>query len=400
MFLCTAAYLPVSARNAAFFLYYRPNDTIFFSYVVPLCSGDAFQGIPIFRDTVLSSFHTGTAGTDTVLTWLVDSTPLPDFDIAGDTLLCAGQTGRIEVAGNYAAYNWSTGASSKSIDINTGGWYTVRATSSLGCTGVDSVQVKIIQMQLELETGDPTCYGLTDGFAEVLSAGSQSPAPHVYQLNTSGIQTSSLFENLGAGQFQMKAIDAAGCSDSLFFQLSDPAPFAIDIGPDRLLSLGDVAQLTVSGTTPIVRYQWRPTALLDCDTCAMPLVLRPVTTAVFLEAEDANGCTATDTLQLFFDNAIALYVPNAFSPNGDGRHDQLAVSAGSSVIQLEYFRIFDRWGSLVFERRSVPGAPVIILWDGTSGGKTVPSGAYIWVASVRLEDQQSAVRKGTISLIF
>lgn len=198
-----------------------------------------------------------------------------------------------------------------------------------------------------------------------------------------GRRVSPLFEHLNAGQCQLLVVDAAGCSDSLDIQLTAPAPFEVDIGPDVFITAGGVYQLSATATAPVAKYQWQP-----------------ANTAIILKATDTTGCTGADTLQLSYDNTIALYVPNAFTPNNDGLHDHLAVSTSPGILEIEYFRVFDRWGNLIFEYLAFPAAPLTDLWDGSYGGKRLAPDTFVWTASLRLTNRSTAVRSGALTLIF
>ena len=77
---------------------------------------------------------------------------------------------------------------------------------------------------------------------------------------------------------------------------------------------------------------------------------------------DIDGCLATDNLVITIKDATALYIPNAFTPNGDGNNDEFAIYGGVSVKEIKLLRIFDRYGELVHEKHSF--APNTAAWDG------------------------------------
>jgi gliding motility-associated-like protein len=109
---------------------------------------------------------------------------------------------------------------------------------------------------------------------------------------------------------------------------------------------------------------------------------------------DANGCTATDTVVVKSrDCLVGLYVPTAFTPDGNGKNDLLRpLSYGP--IKLQYFAVFNRWGQQVFETRT-PWTG----WDGRLGAQPAPAGVYVWICQYEGADGKPAMQKGTAVLV-
>ena len=374
------------------------NDTLYLSYFVSLCSGDNFQGQPVSGDTVLTGFVPGATGTDTAFTWIVDVVALPDVQLQADSFFCTGDTGMISVIGTYAGYAWSNGATGKSILVDQAGVYSVTVTSSLGCTGVAGSDIRQAEIQLAVQHQHPACAGFSDGSIEIIALGDDSPPPHQFLLNGQPAP-GPVFDNLPEGDYKIVVTDAAGCADSLTLILQDPPPFEVDLGPDITLSVGSVQPLMAQASQPIAQYDWGGNVPLDCDSCATPVPQPDRSGIVVLEAYDQTGCMATDTLRIFFNTSIPLYVPNVFSPNGDGNNDFLMLSAGPGILSLETFQIFDRWGGQVYSQDNIPAGPEVAGWDGSYQGDRLSPGVYTWLAQVRLADGSSLVRSGNITLL-
>jgi gliding motility-associated-like protein len=88
-----------------------------------------------------------------------------------------------------------------------------------------------------------------------------------------------------------------------------------------------------------------------------------------------------------------LYVPNAFTPNGDGRND-LFFPFPVGVKSLEYFQVYNRWGQLLFSTRALGEG-----WDGRNAGQDQPAGVYIWQLKAVMEGDVEVKRQGTVVLI-
>jgi len=114
-----------------------------------------------------------------------------------------------------------------------------------------------------------------------------------------------------------------------------------------------------------------------------------------LRTIDANGCESSQSVAVVKDSSCPQYVylPNAFTPNHDGRNDIFRpVFAGP---HSDYrFAVYDRWGRMMFESRD-PSAG----WDGTTGGKDQPGGVYVWMCAFKLYKQPERVTRGTVMLI-
>jgi len=111
-----------------------------------------------------------------------------------------------------------------------------------------------------------------------------------------------------------------------------------------------------------------------------------------------DGCTASDTVvvKLICDEA-KVRIPDAFTPNGDGRNDRFTVLGAISIVN--HLVIFDRWGAKVFEADHFYPAAVGAGWDGTVGGRPAPAGVYAYFAEMQCPTGGVFMRKGTVLLV-
>ncbi len=166
-----------------------------------------------------------------------------------------------------------------------------------------------------------------------------------------------------------------------------PKPLA-NAGPDRTKLAGRSVQLLASSDmVPDHRFEWTPSAFLNNPTILRPLADPPQTQSYSLKVTSSKGCTSTDLVVV---NVVdQLYVPNAFTPNGDGKNDRwtipnLDLADGAQV------QVFDRAGQPVFTSSSAN-----ISWNGTHRGIPLPAGVYIYL--IRFRD--GFVMKGQVSII-
>ena len=118
---------------------------------------------------------------------------------------------------------------------------------------------------------------------------------------------------------------------------------------------------------------------------------------VILYVEDEFGCKDTAAIKLFIDVPPAVYVPNSFTPNGDGLNDCFNIS--STGLKESTLRIFDRWGEQVFICTQ-RGGEISKGWDGNVHGSPAPEGSYTYLLDAHLENNEIAQYKGVLTLIY
>jgi gliding motility-associated-like protein len=173
-------------------------------------------------------------------------------------------------------------------------------------------------------------------------------------------------------------------------------PIQVTTSPvDTVVSAGQAVQLlAVSAGT---YYTWTPATGLD-----NPNIPNPVATAPAIDGASVTyqvttttdaGCTGEGYITITVFKGPDIYVPNAFTPNGDGRNETF-VPFPVGIKQLSYFRVFNRWGQLVFSTSTLNKG-----WDGTLAGIEQPNGVYVWVVEGTTMNNTKINKKGTVTLI-
>lgn len=183
------------------------------------------------------------------------------------------------------------------------------------------------------------------------------------------------------------AYDPCSQTTTTFTVTVNTSPVAVASGSTTILE-GEVAALSASGNGT---YRWSPATGLDCDTCKYPQASPQTTTTYCLEVTAANECSDTACVKVIF-NCGELFVPNAFSPNGDGQNETECVY--TSCIKTFYFAIFDRWGQEVFTTTDPDRC-----WDGTYKGKLLNTAVFTYYLEATFRTDEIITRKGNISLI-
>jgi gliding motility-associated-like protein len=179
-------------------------------------------------------------------------------------------------------------------------------------------------------------------------------------------------------------------------------PFAVSIVPrdtaiNRLTSV-QLAPVVTGGTA--MSYLWQPAPPLSCASCPAPVVFSlPYTTTFSLLAQNEAFCTDTAVAIVRSHSQAGIYVPTAFTPNGDGRNDVLYVMAGAEVARIKSFSVFNRWGQRVFTVQNVEANTPLHGWRGTVGGEKAPPETYVYYVEVEQGDGKRKAAKGTVVLI-
>ncbi|RYY99670.1 MAG: PKD domain-containing protein [Chitinophagaceae bacterium] len=278
--------------------------------------------------------------------------------------------------------------------------YKVTVTNAFGCASSDSVLVEVVQ-PLDLVVVPPSD-SLCRGDSVQLVAGgavsySWSPAAGLSCTDCASPwakpDVTTTYTVTGIGEF--------GCfttSKQVTIGVGDIP--TVNLGPDLLLPTGTVRPLVANVTGgPIVSWNWTPATNLSCANCPQPAMTVRDAITYIVEATTGFGCTATDTLNVktFCANTQA-FVPNAFSPDGDGINDVLMVR-GTGIVQVKYFRIFNRWGEVVFERANFAPNDPTYGWDGKVKGTVTPPDVYVYTAEVVCENGMTFTYKGNVSVL-
>jgi gliding motility-associated-like protein len=166
-------------------------------------------------------------------------------------------------------------------------------------------------------------------------------------------------------------------------------PFA---GNDTIIVKGESVYFIATGGT---KYTWTPSSGLSDTSIYNPIGSFPETGkyTYYLQVESAYGCIGNDTVSVEVVNQAGFYVPNAFTPNGDGINDVFRpISIGYK--ELNYFRVFNRWGEEVYF-----GTTLEVGWDGTYRNKQAEMGTYYWEASFTDRFGKKGFMKGDVTLV-
>lgn len=290
------------------------------------------------------------------------------------------------------AFTWNTIPSQNgAIALGLGtGTYNVMVEKAGACSATADFQITAPVVQIT-ETMEPiTCFQ-TGGRIRMAVVG----APRPIQYNwTPSVSTDSFANNLNAGVYRVRITDARGCTfdkEYTIQPLSKPILSIRSIAEANCdgRSLGNMAVSVAGGLGPYV-FSWSHNALAVTDSVAD---LIPGNYQAFVQ--DAQGCRDSVNAQIIQGGICdGIFLPNAFSPNGDGTNDQYGPLGNLLALSRYDLQVYNRYGQLIFHS-SKPQQK----WDGTFMGKPQPGGVYTWLCSYMYENRIRKNLKGSLLLV-
>jgi gliding motility-associated-like protein len=370
-------------------------------------NGATTQSISINQVGTYSVIVTDTSGCkDTTSgTVISDILPSPSANAGADTFLCEGGSlvlggnptttnATVQWAGDDAAHTaWlsSTTAFNPTVTIpddTTGAFTYIVTASNTQCNRMDTVTVFSYPNPVPvIDTTGKTvfCAGqnvqlaVEGTYAKYLwNTGSTAPFINISQ----------------TGSYFVTVTDSNGCTAvSSVTQVSNNSPPVFSIFPDTSINYGDSVMLSSNinlSAASIDSFTWYPQVNITCLTCTNPFVA-PKSNQIYGLTVFSDGCVVSDSLLIAVILPDNFFIPNVFSPNGDGNNDYFYIYSQAGVT-VYTFQVYDRWGEKVHDG-TYP-------WDGLYRGKPAPEGVYTYVLTLSVYgDQNLITRKGSVTLL-
>ena len=309
-------------------------------------------GAGIFTLTVTD--NSGCQATDTVV---VSNFPTSVLDISGALGVCVGSTTTLSVGANFSNWLWNNGAQTPNIVVGPG-TYWLSATDINGCIVSDTTTVlQWPSPQININGNIYVCTG-QDAYLQA------NPGFSNYQWSN-GANAANVY--LPAGAYILTVVDSLGCQANADITVTASAPTAAIADSTTLLNLNSPIQLlsnSTSGLYSISTWYWN-FGDGNYSNLENPIhnYTAPGSYTINLLVTDTLGCSDTASYVIAFDPDLTFYVPNTFSPDGDGLNQIFIPVFSSPIDQTNYqMLIYNRWGEIIFETLD-PN----VGWDGTFG---------------------------------
>lgn len=345
-------------------------------------------------------------GCMTMDTFTINVRPNPVVNTIDDQTICRGTTVELTTQSTGAdAFIWTpvSGLSSDLVESPTAAPYTstqyiVTATSSYGCIDMDTVNIDVIEhISAEVSDNAAICEGESIDL-NVYVTEQNIPNTSVTWLRAPGIRPNRTSRTVSPDETTTYQVVVAGgnCvpdTHSITIAVNpNPQP---DLGEDLYSVVGQQLSLNSGLDEDMARYDWGPTTGLDCFDCEEVYFTAENDITYSLTVTDENGCTGTDEVNVKVVSSCAddLFIPNSFSPNRDGKNDVLYVR-GNKLSGIKIFRIFDRWGNLVFETNDVTHG-----WNGIYKNRMVDPGVFVYYVEALCTEGGVVFKKGNVTVL-
>jgi len=296
--------------------------------------------------------------------------PTQTSHILSDSM-CTGASLSLNGPAGSSSYTWSDGSTSSSISVSNSGTYW--SSGAAGCSvTTDTFHVAELPLpSVSLGNDTSVCEGTDLVVAANESAG-------VTNLWSNGETSNAIIVN-SAGQYVL-TVDQNGCTNTDTINIGMMYPPTLNLGPDTSLCNGDYYMISAPAGESVI---WSTGKVANSIT---------VNETGAYWGKIVNQCgVAVDTVNVDI-GPCDVATPDAFSPNNDGSNDVFYVR-GTGIVEMD-FRVYNRWGQLVFESKDVKYG-----WDGTYKGEPQPVDIYAYSLEVRLLDGTTKKLKGNITLL-
>ncbi len=318
---------------------------------------------------------------DRLDSFFIEVQPNPDVFIGGNRLICEFDTIHIHASVHpmwFASYlyNWSPGFDLDNTNtanvVYTAGSsrkYILTVVTSAGCIGYDSAQ--LIVNPGNFDTVSPDINLCPHDSAQLIAGGPAGTTyrwhPTLYLSDTAA--ASPWVHPISSVNYSVIATSQQGCKDTVVVRVTVWPNAVLALDDSVILYPGESIQL--SPATNCSSFSWFPPSGLSDPYISNPVATPTLDTKYFVHGITSNGCEATDSISIRLSAETLLAVPNAFTP-GTGVNRLFGIIKRGEAI-LNYFRIFNRWGNLVFDAKSITDG-----WNGSYKGTPQPEGVYVY----------------------
>jgi gliding motility-associated-like protein len=200
--------------------------------------------------------------------------------------------------------------------------------------------------------------------------------------------------------YQVIGSDSKGCfKDTAYIPVKVyPIP-TVNAGEDKTINVSQQVQLIPEISKDVNSVTWTPSTAIVSRNYPSIRVQPNQAVEYTVEVKNEGGCTAQDKVSVFvLCNNANVFMPNTFSPNGDGTND-IFYPRGSGVFKILNLKVFNRWGQLVYYRSNINANDASAGWDGTYKGNQLSPDVFIYVMQVICDNNSVLTFKGNIALI-
>lgn len=328
----------------------------------------------------------------------------PNVKAGNDTTICLGDDMIFQPTG-ATTYTWSpstflscSNCTNPKASISQDIEYKLSGVSVYGCINYDSIRIWVKKpFKINVNNGDTLCLGdqypLKATGAELYewkpaNGLSNNRIPNPISKPDSTITYTVI------GSDSLNCFQDSGSIRIVVYQYP-----IVAIGNDTIIRTGSSLRFNPFLSPDVTSLKWTPPYALSCTNCRNPIASPVKSTNYTLEVKNIAGCTSLSTIKVtVICDQGNLFIPNAFTPNGDRLNERFYIK-GQGINEIRSFRIFNRWGMLLFEKGGVKINDPFYGWDGTFKGTPQPEGIYTYSVELVCSNGLLVPIKGIVTLI-
>lgn len=303
---------------------------------------------------------------------------IPQVSISGNTTFCNDSQTDLTANTDADSLRWSTNETTATISVSETQNYSVTVYKN-GCSNSTSVQVSSIDPPSQFSLGNDTAF--CGNFSKVLSTGNQST------VWSTGVTAAQITVTTPGTYTATITNDCGSATDEILISKNDLP--VVNLGNDTAFCDGE---LLLNAPVEMRSYLWSTGSQSPSIT-----VTEEGTYSV--KVTDENGCSNSDTIDISSNCFNDLWIPNAFTPNGDGVNDVFLVRGNPRNTTIERFVVYNRWGNKVFEANNILPSDVSAGWDGKYKGEYSPFEVYGYEVIARFTNGEKKTLKGNVTLL-
>ena len=288
------------------------------------------------------------------------------------------------------------------IEYGETGVYQEFLTARNGCDSIVTLDLMIFPDPPILADFDfkiPSCEGASDGSISLVSVTGTRP-PYTMFVNDSLIPQPSTSIHLPAGTYLAAIENEYGCRFEEEINIPDGPPMDVVTIGDTTIILGHSVTLETVSTLPVWTSTWIPSLGLNCSSCLSPVATPFEDQLYVITVQSETGCIDTDSILLRVDPDPVIYIPNVFSPNGDGINDFFDVFADPfNIKSIRRVLIFDRWGGIISAQADIYNEGQVMLWDGNTPRGPANPGTYVYLIELSMADDSIRAVSGDVTVM-
>ena len=302
-------------------------------------------------------------------------------------------------------YQWSNGQSTTSIVNLPAGPYQISVTDAQNCESIFDLEVADkAPLTVNPQIRHISCFGENDGVIDLGITG--GTLPYSAFLSGNGLSREGFrFDQLPPGDYNIAIFDAEECNTQLQIEIKEPQEITLNIlQADTTIGLGYSLPLPLQHNQVNPSIDWSPAINLDLTDLEKPVASPTQDRQYVATLSNETGCFVTDTVNISVFADRNIFIPNAFSPDGDGHNDVFTVRndrESRTVVQVNHMQIYDRWGELVFEQKDFPPNDYSYGWNGIFKGVLLQPDVYMYVVEIQYIDKDEPVYfQGDVRLFY